>query len=243
MIDINEKSSYIDDIKLLFKNLHFKTIIILINISIIFIFQYYWGIKDLTHKFFKNLVPNDQLEIFESVSWCGLIFLFYFCIPFIVIKLIFKEKISNYGLSFKGLKKHWFPYLVLYLLVFPVIIIAAQNPYFKEMYPFYKYVSKSLLGFIIWEISYGFQFLAVEFLFRGYILFGLKEKFGVYSLFIMVVPYCMIHFAKPMGEAFGAIFAGIILGYLALKNRSIFGGVFLHWIVAVTMDLASILQN
>ena len=51
----------------------------------------------------------------------------------------------------------------------------------------------------------------------------------------------MIHYPKPMGESIGAILAGLALGYLALKNRSVWGGAALHWSVALTMDLAAIL--
>ena len=40
------------------------------------------------------------------------------------------------------------------------------------------------------------------------------------SIVVMTVPYTMIHFGKPMPEAIGAIFAGLILGYMALRSRS-----------------------
>ncbi len=47
----------------------------------------------------------------------------------------------------------------------------------------------------------------------------------------------MIHFyGKPFPETIGAIFAGIILGTLAMRTRSIWGGVLIHVGVAMTMD-------
>ncbi|MCA9320336.1 MAG: CPBP family intramembrane metalloprotease, partial [Planctomycetes bacterium] len=57
------------------------------------------------------------------------------------------------------------------------------------------------------------------------------------AIFVMVIPYAMIHFTKPMPEAFGAIFAGVALGYLAMRTRSFYGGILLHYAVALTMDL------
>jgi membrane protease YdiL (CAAX protease family) len=72
---------------------------------------------------------------------------------------------------------------------------------------------------------------------------GLKEKFGFYSIFVMMVPYCMIHFQKPMPETIGAILAGIILGALSLKSRSIWLGVAIHYSVAITMDIAALYQK
>jgi membrane protease YdiL (CAAX protease family) len=72
---------------------------------------------------------------------------------------------------------------------------------------------------------------------------SLKKQFGIYSIFIMMIPYCMIHFGKPMSETLGAIFAGIILGALSLKSNSIWLGVLLHFSVAIAMDCFALLHR
>ena len=59
----------------------------------------------------------------------------------------------------------------------------------------------------------------------------------------MTIPYCMIHFGKPMPEAIAAILAGIILGTLSLKSKNIWLGVLIHCSVALTMDLCSLWQK
>jgi membrane protease YdiL (CAAX protease family) len=66
---------------------------------------------------------------------------------------------------------------------------------------------------------------------------GFKKEIGDYSVLIMVIPYCMIHFQKPFLETIGAIFAGFILGYLSLRKNSIGTGIALHFAVAVSMDI------
>jgi len=53
---------------------------------------------------------------------------------------------------------------------------------------------------------------------------------------VMIVPYCMIHFHKPVAEVCGAVFAGIVLGTLAMATRSIWCGVLIHLSVAWSMD-------
>ena len=238
-----EKSYFMEvfrDIKSICRDLHFKTIFILITTAVILILQYYIASRGFIRSVLQTMVPPAQIEIYESLIWCSMIFFLYFLIPFIIVKFVFKEKVSDYGLSLHGLKDHWMPYLTLFIIVLPAVVIAAGTPAFKTYYPFYGYVSKSIIALAIWELFYGIQFFGVEFFFRGFILFGLKDKLGFYSIFIMIVPYCMIHFGKPMGEAFGAILAGIILGYFALKSKSIFGGVGVHWLVAMTMDILAI---
>lgn len=182
-------------------------------------------------------------EMAHSLGWCALVFTFYFVLPVLLIRFLWHEKPWDYGLSLLALRSHWHIYAAFYLGVLPVILIAARTPHFQQTYPFFKYVAAGGIGLVIWELAYGFQFLAVEFFFRGYLLFGLQEKFGYYSILIMTIPYCMIHFPKPLGESMGAIIAGVILGYLALKSRSIWGGVLLHWGVALTMDVASLLNR
>jgi membrane protease YdiL (CAAX protease family) len=56
----------------------------------------------------------------------------------------------------------------------------------------------------------------------------------------MCVPYCMIHYGKPYLEAAGAVVAGVALGSLAMRTRSIYSGFLVHVTVALLMDLLSL---
>jgi membrane protease YdiL (CAAX protease family) len=123
------------------------------------------------------------------------------------------------------------------LVVFTPVLLVSNTPAFLKQYPFYKQASQSLGHFILWELSYGFQFFCLEFFFRGFILFALVRYLGHAAIFVMTIPYTMIHFAKPLPETLGAILAGIALGTLALRTRSIYGGVLIHIAVAWSMDL------
>ena len=49
----------------------------------------------------------------------------------------------------------------------------------------------------------------------------------------MVVPYCMIHYGKPYLEAGAAIIAGVVLGSLSMRTRSIWAGFLVHGTVAI----------
>ena len=98
----------------------------------------------------------------------------------------------------------------------------------------------SWLDLFVWEALYAAQFLSLEIFFRGFILHGLRRALGANAIFVMIVPYCMIHFGKPMPETLGAIGAGLILGTLAMRTRSIWGGVLIHIGVAMTMDVLAL---
>ena len=187
------------------------------------------------HTYFPNF------ELFNLAYWVGIIIIFYLIIPLLVIKLIFKDKLSEYGLSVKGIFKSYKIYLLFFLFMVPLILVVSTNENFQNTYPFYSPFGESLWpNFIIWQFLYLLQFFALEFFFRGFMLHGIKKRFGFYSIWVMMIPYMMIHFDKPMIETIAAIFAGIILGALSLKSRSIWLGVAIHYSVAITMDIASL---
>ncbi len=84
------------------------------------------------------------------------------------------------------------------------------------------------------------QFFSLEFFFRGFLIHGTRARYGYYAILLSVVPYCMIHFGKPLPETLGAIVAGLALGTISLFTRSIWLGVLIHVSVAVSMDLLSL---
>lgn len=150
------------------------------------------------------------------------------------------------GLTFKGAFSKWPVYLLLLALVSPAVAWAASQPSFLATYPFLRpqYTPHWGWGVLLsYWLLYSLQFFAVEFFFRGWLLFTLEKRMGLAAIAVMVVPYCMIHFHKPLPEALGAIIAGVVLGWMALKTRSIWGGVCVHVAVAIGMDALSLAQS
>ena len=90
------------------------------------------------------------------------------------------------------------------------------------------------------EAGYALQFFALEFFFRGFVLRGMAAEFGSMAMMVMMIPYCMIHFGKPLPECLGSIVAGMVLGTLAMDTRSIWGGITIHVAVAWSMDAAAL---
>jgi membrane protease YdiL (CAAX protease family) len=136
--------------------------------------------------------------------------------------------------------QHLWIYGLCLAVVLPVMVIVAQQPDFGSYYPFYKNSSRSWFDFALWESMYWLQFLALEFFFRGWMVGVLRRSLGAAAVFAMAVPYCMIHYGKPYLEAHGAIVAGVVLGSLAMRTRSIYAGFLLHITVAVGMDALSL---
>lgn len=167
----------------------------------------------------------------------------YFVLPSLFIYLIFRERLQDHGFRFRGIARYVWIYLAMLLVVLPLTVIASYSSDFTAKYPIYPKAGNSWTEFLIWEFSYAVSFIALEFFFRGFMLFTMARYLGAYAIFVMVIPYVMIHFGKPFAETLGSIIAGTALGTLALRTRSIFGGVLIHVAVAWCMDILAILAT
>jgi membrane protease YdiL (CAAX protease family) len=186
---------------------------------------------------------SEYARLARLMYWSGCTFVGYMVIPLLYVKFVMRARLRDFGLGLSGSLKHSWIYAVLFVAVFPAVFVVSLTESFQNTYPFYQYADRSWQDFLLWELTYTLQFLSLEFFFRGFLVHGLKRRFGVYAVLLSVVPYCMIHFGKPMPETLGAIFAGIALGILSLFTRSIWLGVAIHVSVAVAMDVFSLLAQ
>ncbi len=195
------------------------------------------------HTYLVSLEGNGWLTLSEYLWWGFCHFLSFFLLPCILIKYCFRENIRDYGLRWNEVSKHLVWYAALLALIVFFVVAVSFGRDFINHYPFYKLASRSWLDFLIWESVYICQFIFLEFFFRGFMLTALRPAMGVNAIFVMCIPYTMIHFQKLPLEAAGAIFFGLFLGILALQSRSIWGGVLVHVGVAVSMDVAALLRQ
>ncbi len=160
--------------------------------------------------------------------------------PVLYIKFVTRERIRDYGFRVEGILGHAWWYAAMFAVILPCLFLVGGTDSFQRMYPFYKQAGRSVFDFVMWEIAYMLQFMSLEFFFRGFMVHGLKKRFGIYAVLVAVMPYCMIHFGKPMPETLGSILAGLALGTLSLMTRSIWMGVAIHISVAVSMDVIAL---
>jgi hypothetical protein len=183
-------------------------------------------------------VPDRQLGL--GLIWASAQLVLLGLVPLLIVRLWHREPLRSVGWSADGLTRHLRVYTALFVVVLPFVYLAAQRADFSRTYPFVAAARTDVPTFMVWEIAYALTFVSLESFFRGYLLFTLAARMGWMSLFVMVVPYAMLHFGKPWPEAFAAIGAGLLLGALALMFRSFWGGVALHVAVAVAMDALAV---
>jgi uncharacterized protein len=192
---------------------------------------------------YLKLRQTGFLELVTYGWWTFWHIVGYVVIPAIVIRYLLRDKVVNFGWRWNTTSQHWRAYALLLSPILVFIVIASFNRDFLAHYPFYKQAGRSWFDFVAWELLYLTQFICLEFFFRGFFLQALRPAVGANAVWIMCVPYLMIHFPKLWPEAFGAISFGLFLGLLAMRSKSIWGGFFVHAGVAVGMDVASLVQQ
>lgn len=191
----------------------------------------------------RYLQDNGWYELVCYIWWTGCHLLGFVLLPWLMIRYLWQEKLVDFGWRLNDSQQHWRAYLLLLSPILLFVYIASLGNDFVNHYPFYDLAGRSWFDLLAWEFLYLSQFVFLEFFFRGFMLNALRPAIGANAVWVMCVPYLMIHFPKLWPEAFGAILFGLFLGILALQSRSIWGGVLVHAGVAVSMDIAALLRK
>lgn len=166
--------------------------------------------------------------------------------------LLMGQKLSDYGLGLPVAGQRMFAVVyTLLLLIFALVsgYLGAGLESMRRIYPFVPTFS-SVGQFAQWEATYFLFFLIIEFIFRGFLLFGLAQLFtathrlpvehydeAVGPAFVLsMLSYCAWHIGKPFPEAVGTLVWGFLTGYPVLRMRSIWPVVVVHWLMNVVMD-------
>ena len=218
-----------------------------------FMLFWYFGRSDGYRAFFGD-PPLDYETLWPIVPFlyfASMATLLRLVVPLVLHRLVFKRRPADFGMpTSRGHRAGAVPglgwiYVALFVGLFPFLIAVAQTEPFQQKYP----LSRELIDpdggiwithLLVFESFYFLVFLSGEGFWRGYLTFGTERDLGLYGLAFMAVPYVTAHFGKPFSETLGAIAAGVALGFLALRHRSVWWGVALHYAVALSMDLLSI---
>ncbi len=201
------------------------------------------GLSGTPNVYVLALRDAGFLELAGYAWWSAIHLVGYVIIPALVIRWVLRERVVDMGWRWNETAQHWRSYLLLTTPILFFVYLVSLGDDFVNHYPFYDQASRSWLDLLCWWALYIGQFVFLEFFFRGFMLNALRPALGANAIWIMCVPYLMIHFPKLWLEATGAILFGLFLGILALASRSIWGGVMVHITIALAMDTAALLRK
>ena len=150
--------------------------------------------------------------------------LFYFIVPMLIILLVFHQSPRDFGFTFGDWKAGILLTLGGIILITPILWwVSRGNAAMQEYY-------KSSVNGLPWSTL--LDLFSWEFLFRGWLLFGLARKFGPEAIWLQAVPFALAHVGKPELETLSTIFGGFAFGWVAWRTKSFFYPLFIHWFVS-----------
>lgn len=193
-------------------------------------------------RFGQNLASPEWTRLTELSWWAGTQIAAYLVLPLVAAALIGLRP-RDLGWTWQGIGSHWTVYGVIFAVAVPFVIVASFTTAFQNQYPLLEVLpgqSDVFRDLVRWWPIYALQFVAIESFFRGFLVLGLAPRLGSMSVLVAVVPYMMIHFVKPPAEALASVVGGLVLGTLALRTKSIVGGIAVHVGVAALMDVLAL---
>jgi len=227
------------------KSLDKKVVFVFIAVAVLQTVSWYYTSRkffraNLYHPYFTD---NEFVQLYEYLFWFIGDFISLFLLPSIIIIFLFKEKLSDYGVKFGDYKVGFTVTLISIAVMLPILWFISASPEFAAKYPHLQMAKSNWSIFIIYEIGMLIYLFAWEFIWRGFMLFGLEKKFGYYAVFIQMIPFVILHNGKPELETFSSILGGIILGIVALRTRSFLYGVFIHFAIMIGIDIFSTVRS
>lgn len=225
-------------------NLHYKRQFILLLLACPLLFAAKISL-DLT-TFVKPSESEPWIRYWKMISnWplkCLMILIF--------IQIIWR--LNGYERPVAGMNRYfnWKPYLLMLLCATPLLAIAASMEQFHQTYPKVKnvsfilpYTSHDALVKLLYEISYGLDFLTIESFFRGFVVLAFVRYVGKDAILPMAAFYCTIHFGKPLFECITSYIGGVILGVIVVNTRSIWGGLIVHLGMAWLLEAFALISR
>lgn len=222
----------------LFKERDSESSFILFVVPILLTLWVYYGKQADFDQLFSGFQGRWNQDVFSTIYEYMAAFFLMFWVPFFFVKMAFKKGLKEFGFRLGDISYG----LKFVAIAAPILIWAAytgaSKPEMQLEYP----LAKSMVGhwklFLLVECFYLVYYVSWEFLFRGFMLFGLERRFGALAaILIQTIPSAIVHIGKPASESFGAIFAGLAFGYLAIRSRSILYPLILHAVVGIATDI------
>jgi membrane protease YdiL (CAAX protease family) len=188
-------------------------------------------------------IPAEELWREQLVSiMTG--FLLLVGAPIMIIKLVFHERLSDFGLGAGDFKLGSALTLILVAVSVPLFWYGTTSDAMRLEYPLlYRGLPGPLRiqqfswgSFVLFEATYALFFLTIEFIFRGYLLFGLSRRFGTYAVLFQMLSYTAWHLVKPLPELSGTLFWGFATAAVALRARSLWYVFIAHYLLNIFLD-------
>jgi len=155
--------------------------------------------------------------------------IYYLLVPLAAGFLLFRDKPWDYGIRIGRWKSSIILTAACLAAMALILYGAGKMPEFRSYY------HKNAIEWSELLLNTALYMFAWEFLFRGYMLFGLEKSIGKSAIFVQAIPFVLLHLGKPFLETLACIPGGFILGYVAYRTRSFLPCFIIHFGIYVMM--------
>jgi len=153
---------------------------------------------------------------------------YYMVLPVFTILFILRKNPLDFGLRIGDYKLWGFYVAITILIAIPVLYIGSLfssiDQYYAKPFNYYSFFAEMVPLLFVWE-----------FILRGFLLFGLKERFREASILIQMVPFVLLHIGKPEIEILMCIPMGLWFGYIAYRGKSFWPAFITHTFINFTL--------
>jgi membrane protease YdiL (CAAX protease family) len=158
-------------------------------------------------------------------------------IPALVVWLVFRERLADYGVRFGDRVRTVRSALILCPCFLLAAYLGSGDPAVRAHYPLNPSAGASPAMFAVHAASYLLFYLGWEFHFRGFLQIGLRQRLGdANALLVQVLASGVLHIGRPASETYLSFFAGLLWGILAFRTRSLLSGLLQHSLLGISLD-------
>jgi len=196
--------------------------------------------------YFPGLQSTVQSDVYTYLLEYFSFFLLMLVVPLVISVSFKKASVLKSLLSFSVSRKNllW-ALLAVAVLVVPSAYHASSLQSVVAEYPLPRVLLHDQHLLPVYFLGLLFlYYLPWEFFFRGFLLFGLKDRFGTTAaILIQTISSCLVHIGKPAPEILGSIPFGILFGIIAIRTKNLWIVVLIHAALGIFTDIFVIYQG
>lgn len=221
-----------------FRGRQLKPTVVLLVSPVLLITWKYFG----SHEYYREQL-SPRLSLWEDPTVPAAVysfltsFLLLAVVPALIVKLVFREKLADYGVQLGLRGRTVRSFLLLAPLFLLSAYVASHDPQILAHYPINRSAGASASMFAFHASTYLLFYMGREFYFRGFLQFGLRDSVGLANaVLIQVLVSVLFHLGKPAPETYASIVSSLLWGILAFRTRSLWSGLLQHFLLGLSLD-------
>lgn len=160
--------------------------------------------------------------------------MYYGVLPFVFGLVVLRKTPAQLGMGL-GNYKFWIPTASLFIVIIvPLIAITSNVQGMKQSYGISNFVFKDyFFSMLLWMFGW-------EYIFRGFLLAGLRDSFKEGAIIVQMIPFTLLHAGQPDVVIYGCILSGLAFGYISYRGESFLPSYIVHIVINTTVTLFAV---